>query len=126
MSLAIASDDADAELMHVVDWGLSAPEVSGSHGSPLPDFEELWKEAVDEARTELDGFVERAGRAGSTIRHRVVEGVAAVEILKHVKAEDVDLLVVGKSNEDPPMHESVAERLVRQAPCSVLVARQLS
>jgi len=125
MSLAVAAPDADAELMHVVDWGLSAPEISGAHGSPLPHFEELWKEAIDEARNELDGFVERAGRAGSTIRHRVVEGVAAAEILKHVKASDVDLLVVGKSNEHPPMHESVAERLVRQAPCSVLVTRHL-
>ena len=123
MSLAIASDDADAELMHVVDWGLSAPEVAGAHGSPLPDFEDLWKEAIGEARDALDGFVARAGRSGSTIRHRVVEGVAAVEILKHLRGQGVDLLVVGKSTERPPMHESVAERLVRQAPCSVLVAR---
>lgn len=126
MSLTIASADADAELMHVVDWGLSQPEITGAHGSPLPDFEELWKEAIDEARAELDGFVERAGRVGSTIRHRVVEGVAAVEILEHVRREGVDLLVVGKSTERPPMHESVAERLVRQAPCSVLVARHVA
>ena len=122
-SLLCAAPDADVELMHVVDWGLTGPEFEGASGSPMPDFEDLWQEAIQEARTELEGFLARARGSRASLRHRVVVGVAAAEILRHLKKAGPDLLVVGKHLRELPMHESVAERLVRHAPTSVLVAR---
>ena len=59
------------------------------------------------------------------MRHHVVEGVAAAEILKHAREDGHDLLVVGKHTEEPPMHQSVAERVLRHATSSVLVARRI-
>jgi nucleotide-binding universal stress UspA family protein len=117
----LAGPQADVELLHVVDWG-DAP-IHGSH-SLRDDFEEIWLATLAEARRELDELVVRVGKSGSTIRHEVVEGVPAATIVERARALEDGLLVVGKHVESPPSHDSVAERVVRQAPSSVLVARR--
>jgi nucleotide-binding universal stress UspA family protein len=117
----LAGAQVDVELLHVVDWG-DAP-IHGSH-SLRDDFEEIWLATLAEARRELDELVVRVGKSGSTIRHEVVEGVPAATIVERARALDDGLLVVGKHVDTPPSHDSVAERVVRQAPSSVLVARR--
>lgn len=117
----LAGDAADIELLHVVDWG--DEPIHGAH-SLKDDFEEVWRATLAEARRELDELAARVGRTGTTIRHEVVEGVPAPTIIERARALDDALLVVGKHRETPPAHDSVAERVVRQAPASVLVARR--
>jgi nucleotide-binding universal stress UspA family protein len=121
-ALAFAAPDADVELMHVVEWGDHAPPVRGPHGSPAVDFKKLWSAAIGEAERELETLVSR--RTGAKLRYRVVEGVAAADIVKHAEEGGHDLVVVGKHADEPPTYASVSERVLRSAPCSVLVARR--
>ena len=123
-ALAFAAPDADVELMHVVEWGDHAPPIRGPHGSPAVDFKKLWSAAIGEAERELETLTGRLASSGAKLRYRIVEGVAAADILKHLEGHDHDLVVVGKHAEEPPAYASVSERVVRSAPCSVLVARR--
>lgn len=124
MALALASPDAEVELMHVVEWGDHAPMVRGPHGSPAVDFKKLWRVALEEADKELTRLLD--GRHGEAeIQHRVTDGVAATAILERAKEGDHALLVVGKTAEEVPRHERVAERVIRHATCPVLVARSV-
>jgi nucleotide-binding universal stress UspA family protein len=123
MASAFASPDADVELMHVVDWGDRPPPIHGSFGSPQSDFKSVWRTAVEEAERELLRIVDCGGHGH--VRHSVVDGLPAVEILRRVQQGGHDLLVVGKHAAVLPAHQRVAERLMRHAPCSVLVTRRL-
>lgn len=124
MALALASPDAEVELMHVVEWGDHAPMVRGPHGSPAVDFKKLWRVALEEAEKELTRLLE--GRhQDAKIRHRVTDGVAASAILERAREGGHQLLVVGKTAHEVPGHERVAERVIRHATCPVLVARSV-
>lgn len=118
----LAGSDAEVELMHVVDWGDHPPPIQGPHGGP--DLKALWSTTVREAERELDALAGRVGRGGANLSYRVVEGSAAAQIVAHARSGAHDLIVVGKHDEQPPTHASVSERVVRHAPCSVLVARR--
>lgn len=73
--------------------------------------------------TAVDGAdAESAARIGHGERHTVVPGDAVGALLS--EAEDADLLIVGSRGlRGLRALGSVSERLVHQAPCSVLVAR---
>jgi nucleotide-binding universal stress UspA family protein len=124
LAMEVAAPDVDVELMHVVDWGEHPPPVRRPSGSPRRDFEALWRATITYAEHQLAELMDRLGRAGATLHHRVVEGLPAVELLLRLRANEHDLLVLGKHSPSLPRHERVAERVTRQAPCSVLVARR--
>ena len=68
--------------------------------------------------------VTAAGLAGATV---VVHGVPFHEILETAKTQLVDLIIMGTHGRTGLQHVllgSVAEKVVRLAPCPVLVARQ--
>lgn len=123
MAAAFADDDDTIELMHVIDWADRAPPFHGAHGSAAPDFKKLWRVAREEAEKEMDRLGADAG--GARVEHRVVDGIAVLEILERAKESKPKLLVVGKDAGEPPVHQRVVERVVRRAPCSVLVARRV-
>jgi nucleotide-binding universal stress UspA family protein len=83
---------------------------------------QLLKEEGEEAV----GRVKAAAPAGVEVETHVLEGNPALEITKFAKDNDCDLLVVGtlgKSGIDRILLGSVAEKVVRIAPCPVLVIR---
>ena len=93
-------------------WDL--PPVGESELSPAPLLKML--------EQFLDAPLER-GRATSL---RVAEGAAAHEILRHARESAVDLIVMGTHGRTGLMSVllgSVAEQVIRLAPCSVLVVR---
>ena len=121
-TLAVAAPDAAIDVLHVVEWGDHAPMVRGPHGSPAVDFKKLWEVARQEAEKELDKLLE--GREGaSRMTARTVEGDAATAILEEIERGEHQLLVVGRTDDAPPRHEHVSERVIRHATCPVLVAR---
>jgi nucleotide-binding universal stress UspA family protein len=64
--------------------------------------------------------------AGIPVRHAVLEGDAAAEIVKYATDERADVIVIGTHGHtaaDKPGLGSVAERVMRDAPCSVLVVK---
>lgn len=121
LAIDFAAPAAEVELLHVVDWGDEPPEIHGAY-KPDGSFKELWAAAIAEAERDLGEVTTGVGHDGGAVTHRVVEGVASHAILARAKDAAIDLIAVGKRGK--PTHDSVAERIVRHAPCSVLVARQ--
>jgi universal stress protein A len=96
-----------------VDMGVALPETY------LQEVEEAAQGSMEEA-------LARVTAAGLTAEQLVLYGVPFQEIVETAKARQVDLIVMGTQGRTGLMHVllgSVAERVVRLAPCSVLVVR---
>ncbi len=82
--------------------------------------------SVDVARCMAAWREVAAARAGSPVRSSVRIGAPAEEILRFAREDAMDLVVLGTHGRTGLKHlvlGSVAERVVRQAPCPVLVVR---
>jgi nucleotide-binding universal stress UspA family protein len=99
----------------------------------LPQYVAMRGE-VDEAKQAADEFFERIGRGaaniakqhGREIEFKVLRGHAAQRIVEFARDERADLIVVGHSGHTTTMGTFLgtnAEKIVRHAPCSVLVVR---
>ncbi|MFQ5731537.1 MAG: universal stress protein [Planctomycetaceae bacterium] len=114
--------DAELHVLHVV-W------------NPLPPGPENWGRTLHEYD---DDIREAAGRdlqkldvAPLSDRDRVLSsvrvGVPMPEIILYARAKDVDLIVIGTHGRTGLPHVlmgSVAEKVVRKAPCPVLTVRR--
>lgn len=79
-----------------------------------PDY---WKAQLDQVVPHNDKV---------TVRHAFLTGDAATEIVKFAADRRADVIVIGthgRTGLDRLMMGSVAERVVRDAPCSVLVVK---
>lgn len=104
---------ATVELVHVVDS--AAVDGFTGHANPV-----VWLEALEGARKRL---VELA--KGDPFK--VLEGRPADVIVDHAQAVKADLVVMGslgRTGLERLLVGSVAERVVRLAPCPVLVVRE--
>ena len=80
-----------------------------------------------EIRRSLASCLERVTAAGLEGDMVMVHGVPFHEIIEMAKTQQVDLIVMGTHSRTGLQHillGSVAEKVVRLAPCPVLVARQ--
>ena len=87
-------------------------------------WENMYQLLKDEGE-EAVGRVKAAG-PGLDVETHVLEGNPALEITKFARDNGVDLIVVGtmgKSGLDHLLLGSVAEKVVRMAPCPVLVIK---
>lgn len=90
--------------------------TSAQLASMLSKFEEHLTEAKEEA--------EAAG--GLRVETKLLEGVAFAEIVSFAQESGYDLIVMGTHGRTGLMHAllgSVAERVIRKAPCPVLTVR---
>jgi nucleotide-binding universal stress UspA family protein len=98
--------------------------IYGEGGYGVPEALGRIEEA---ARKDLDAWRRDAETRGLTsVEAMVVEGTAWEEIIGAAAALTADLIVMGTHGRTGIKHMvigSVAERVVRQAPCSVLVVR---
>jgi nucleotide-binding universal stress UspA family protein len=89
---------------------------------------------VEEAQREANNYFagvqrearDRAKRAGVELRAITLAGHAAQRIVEHVAVERADLLVIGHSGQTAIWGQflgTTADKIVRHAPCSVLVVR---
>ena len=104
------------------------PAYAFSEGG-LPDLPRLQEEVRGWAERELDRLGKEARDAGVPVRTAVLIGTPASTIVETVRAEGVDLVVVGTHGRTGLAHVligSVAERIVRQAPCPVLSVKSAS
>ncbi|MFQ5863318.1 MAG: universal stress protein [Candidatus Brocadiales bacterium] len=115
-------EGAQMYLMHVIDIR------SFGHESPL-DFEvpKPTQEVIERIRKELaeDLVHERDGKKVE-VEAIVVVGKPVEEILKVAKEKEVDMIVMGTHGRTGIPHViigSVAENVVRKAPCPVLTVR---
>jgi nucleotide-binding universal stress UspA family protein len=81
---------------------------------------------VQAAASELARRVDRATVTGVRVTPLLCEGEPAEMIATVSRKEDVDLVIVGSHHQESAtlLIGSVAERLIRRAPCSVLVVKK--
>jgi universal stress protein A len=113
---------ARVTLLHVI----QPPAVVNVKGGlwPTSTFLQDLEAAVTR---DMEGYLARVTAAGLEGEMVVVHGVPFQEILDTAKARQVDLIIMGTHGRTGLTHVflgSVAERVVRLAPCPVLVARQ--
>jgi nucleotide-binding universal stress UspA family protein len=110
---------AELTLLHVV----QPPTVALAYGTPLPE-ELLHPEPA--AQRELDKLELPDGEGIPRVRRDIRSGTPFVEILRYAKENGTDLVVMGTHGGSGLMHAligSVAEKVVRKAPCPVLTVR---
>jgi nucleotide-binding universal stress UspA family protein len=92
-----------------------------------PASPRLVEQVTQELERKLEGWrVEAEKLVGAKVAAVVLPGEPATEVVRFAKEGNYDLLVVathGRHGVKRLLLGSVAERVVREAPCSVLVAR---
>ena len=87
-----------------------------------PNYEELQRQAAEK---EAQRAIGAAGLKEASLT--IVAGTPFVEIVKLARSENADLLIVGTHGRGAVAHAllgSVAEKVVRKAPCPVLTVRE--
>lgn len=110
---------AELTIVHVTPPPPTVPAdvLAATTGAVAPAVEEA--EALETWRAEAEL------RAGKSVRARLLGGDPAREIVRLVGEDGFDLVVVGthgRTGLRRAVMGSVAERIVREAPCAVLVA----
>ena len=137
MALAVARPaKAHVHLVAVLEATFDAPiygvpiaSVGWNSGVLLdPDISDEARAARrSEQESALHSFAERlAADAGVTVTPSLEEGDVAPALLRHATSHDVDLIVMathGRSGIARAVMGSVADEVVRGAPCPVMVAR---
>ena len=112
---------ADLILIHVLPANL-APAYPG-----LPDAQPFSENEVSLAEENLRTWVDLAQAAGVNAKLALRNGLPAHEIVEAAKDHDVDLVIIATQGLTGWKHfciGSTAERVVRAAPCPVLVVRE--
>ena len=110
--------------VHVLDLP-ETPSPLYAHYMPLPSPAQL-SEAKVQALAELEGRLAGARQRGVSARAVLVAGDPAVEIVRLAAARRISLIVLathGRTGIRRFALGSVAEKVVRTAPCAVMVIR---
>jgi nucleotide-binding universal stress UspA family protein len=127
-ALAYAKGLADAfgasvHLMHVLEDLAAHAWTTEVYVAALPGVHE---EMERHARERLEQLLSAADRAKYRAEIVLRVGSPFVEIVRYAREEQVDLIVLGTHGRGAIAHMllgSVAERVVRKAPCAVLTVR---
>lgn len=116
-----AAHDSDLHLLHVIP---DARQQAWSVEAPGLDFSVLQQESMAEAERMLESRTRPITAQLPRVVRKVVAGLpAAREIDQYAASQGADLIVVGTHGYGPVrrlMLGSVADRVVRMAPCPVL------
>ena len=124
-AIALASRvDATLHVLHVVE----DPIATGAWGGEtvIPNLTELRQELLDDAERRLAAYREEATRAQVPVVTVARMGLTSHTIVDYAKAINIDLIVMGTHGRTGMAHlfmGSVAERVLRHAPCPVLTVR---
>lgn len=114
--------DAELHLLHTLEIHLtSTPEFV--MGLALPQYVSESKAAAEKS---LARVLDPKWSGGRTVVQAVVEGSPKVEIIQYARKQNIDLIVLathGRTGLPHVIMGSVAETVVRTAPCPVLTVR---
>lgn len=114
---------AQLHVLHVIqDLAPLVPEPGAALASPIDYLRELELNA----NAMLERVIDPSWAAGKTIVRAVRQGPPFLEIIRYAKEFDIDLIVLGTHGRGGLAHMllgSVAEKVVRKAPCPVLTVR---
>ena len=111
---------AAIDLLHVLE-----PVPPGALLSYV-SLNDLKKGMQEEAEKHLETLHTECNNYAFPVRKIVVEGHPFVEIIKHAKESNADMIVMGTHGRGAIAHMllgSVAEKVVRKSPCPVLTVR---
>lgn len=118
---------ADLLVVHVLEHVLALDDLGGE---PRPDVSSVNVSLEASARRQLEGIVDEPDRRDLNARTLLVKASSAAHgILTAAADTQAELVVVGTHGRTGLSHlfgGSVAEAVVRRAPCSVLVVRDRS
>jgi nucleotide-binding universal stress UspA family protein len=118
------NQQAVLHIVHVLLDPLTQPWGADAYGINLPN---LLAEMRRDASRALETVVSVTKNTVEDVRSGVLVGSPAAEIVRYATAEGVDLIVVGTHGRGPVPRAflgSVADRVVREAPCPVLTVRR--
>lgn len=101
--------------------------IEGRDARIHPEVDRWVRELGEKESKKLDAEVETVKRRGIPVRPYFKEGSPLVEVLKVAEEIGADLVVLGthgRTGMDRFVMGSVAERVTRKAPCSVLIIRE--
>jgi nucleotide-binding universal stress UspA family protein len=114
---------AELHLLHVLqDLVAMVPEP----GLAFPPPGDYMQELTASAEKGLAGFLDPQWAAGKNIVRETRQGPPFLEIVRYAKENNIDLIVLGTHGRSGLAHMllgSVAEKVVRKAPCPVLTVR---
>jgi nucleotide-binding universal stress UspA family protein len=112
---------SELHLIHVLQEPVAVlPESSIAVAAPAANLPEL----IEAAENGLRQYEVEA--PASITDRRVLHGPSAEEIVRYAKEAEIDLMVIGTHGRTGLAHVllgSVAEKIVRKAPCAVLTVR---
>ena len=116
---------AQVTLLHVVE----DPFVTGAWQAEafVPNMPELLNDLVKAADAQIAELKTRLLSQGTIAQAAVITGQPAREIVTHAEAGRFDLIVMGTHGRTGLPHAflgSIAERVMRKAPCAVLTVRE--
>jgi nucleotide-binding universal stress UspA family protein len=113
---------AELHLVHVLEV-----VPMGYSGDLFPSaMTEVSKEITGYAEAELGKLAEEARAAGVNTHIRIERGRPATEIIRVAAEDEIDMIVIGTHGRGVLSHVlfgSTTERVVRKAPCPVLICR---
>jgi len=109
-------------LLHVV-----MPPVTSLPGDPMiPEFVQNLKELENACSERIEEKIGPIRELGIDVQSCVVNGTPFAEIIRVAREEQSDIIVLGTHGRSGLQHlliGSVAERVVRKAPCPVLTVK---
>ncbi len=114
---------AELSIIHVVHnpFGLKGWNL------PMVSLEKEYQKILEDSKTDLDKIVRNEQARGLAIKELIVNGEPTEEILKTVKHENIDLLIMlvhEKGWLDQVLFGRTIEDLVQKMPCSVLLVKK--
>ena len=113
---------AELHLLHTLEVHLS-PTPEFAMGLAFPAY---IAESTKAAEKALTSILDPKWSAGRTVVHALVEGSPKEEIVRYARKHEIDLIVLATHGRTGLAHVligSVAESVVRTAPCPVLTVR---
>ncbi len=115
--------EAELQLLHVVEPPTAA--YDGVIQAPVLSVETL-EQFQATCREHLQAVAEEASKQYHNVTYHVASGVPWLAIVQAAKSAEIDLIVAGTHGRSGLAHAligSVAEKLVRKAPCPVLTVK---
>jgi nucleotide-binding universal stress UspA family protein len=115
---------AEIHCIHVVD--IPADLLSTSDYYMTGPSEAFLDQIREESKKNLEAFAEK-NLEGARLRTAFLEGSPFVEIIRYARNQEIDLVVIathGRTGLKHVLFGSVAEKVVRKAPCPVLVVKR--
>ena len=123
-AVSLARDEgSELHIVHVLLDPMTQPWGADAYGINIPN---LLAEMRRDASRALDAVVAEAKTTVANVRGEVLVGSPAAEIVRYATAESMDLIIVGTHGRGVVPRAflgSVADRVIREAPCPVLTVR---